>query len=213
METVSIFDILTKEAPEHILQHFKLVLISLNIAILIAIPIGILLTRENFKKHSSKVIAILNTAQGVPSLAIVAIFLRILGIGIVPSIVALSLYGLLPIVQNTVVGINNINPEIIESARGVGMPDKKILYKIEIPLALPIIIAGIQTSSVLVVGTAAIADLIGAGGLGRLIFLGISHFLPNYTLVGASLCALMAILFDQFFRILNNKLTKKYKQI
>ncbi len=212
METISIFDILTKEAPEHILQHLKLVLISLNIAILIAVPTGVLLTRKSFKKYSSKVIAVLNTAQGVPSLAIVAIFLNILGIGIVPSIVALTLYGLLPIAQNTVAGINNINYEVIEAAKGVGMSDKQVLYKIELPLALPIIIAGIQTSSVLIVGTAAIAELIGAGGLGRMIFLGITHFLPKYTLVGALLCAVMAIIFDQFFRILNIKLTRNYKQ-
>lgn len=212
MEAISIFDILTKEAPEHILQHLKLVLISLNIAILIAVPTGVLLTRKSFKKYSSKVIAVLNTAQGVPSLAIVAIFLNILGIGIVPSIVALTLYGLLPIAQNTVAGINNINYEVIEAAKGVGMSDKQVLYKIELPLALPIIIAGIQTSSVLIVGTAAIAELIGAGGLGRMIFLGITHFLPKYTLVGALLCAVMAIIFDQFFRILNIKLTRNYKQ-
>jgi len=205
-----ILDILRNDAPRLVAQHLTIVLISLSIAIGIAIPVGILLTREALKPHANKIIAILNTAQGVPSLAVIAIFLKFLGIGLVPSIVALSLYGLLPIAQNTIAGINSIDPGIIESARGVGMPKRLVLLKVELPLALPIIMAGVQTSAVLVVGTAAVAQLIGAGGLGKLIFTGISQFRPELTIIGAALAAIMAIGFDRGLGALKNKLTKHY---
>ena len=211
MDISTITKILIHDSPPLILQHLKLVLISLSFALIIALPAGVLLTRQKMRPHADKMIAILNTAQGIPSLAIIAIFLKFLGIGIVPSIVALSLYGLLPIAQNTIAGINSINPEILEAARGIGMPKSKVLYKVELPLALPIIIAGIQTSAVLIVGTAAIAQLIGAGGLGYLIFTGISQFRPELTLIGAALSALMAITFDWSLATLNKKLTHYYK--
>ena len=130
-----IIDILVNETPELIQQHLIIVLISLGIALFISIPSGILLTREKFKPYSNKIIAILNTAQGVPSLAVIAIFLKFLGIGFVPSIVALSLYGLLPIVQNTIAGINSIDGDILESAKGIGLSKKEVLMKVELPLA------------------------------------------------------------------------------
>jgi len=205
-----IIDILVNETPELIQQHLIIVLISLGIALFISIPSGILLTREKFKPYSNKIIAILNTAQGVPSLAVIAIFLKFLGIGFVPSIVALSLYGLLPIVQNTIAGINSIDGDILESAKGIGLSKKEVLMKVELPLALPVIIAGVQTSAVLIVGTAAIAQLIGAGGLGKLIFTGISQFRPELTIIGAGLAALIAICFDRGLEFINRKITRKY---
>ena len=205
-----IIDILVNEAPELVQQHLTIVLISLGIALIIAIPSGILLTREKLKPYSNKIIAILNTAQGVPSLAVIAIFLKFLGIGFIPSVVALTLYGLLPIVQNTIAGLSSIDADILESAKGVGLSKRDVLFKVEIPLALPVIIAGIQTSSVLIVGTAAIAQLIGAGGLGKLIFTGISQFRPELTVMGAGLSALMAICFDRGLEVINRQLTKKY---
>lgn len=211
MNISTIMDILTRDAPPLILQHLVLVVVSLSFALAIAIPAGILLTRPNMRPHSNKVIAFFNTAQGVPSLAVIALFLKFLGIGIVPSIVALSLYGLLPIAQNTIAGISSIDPGILESARGMGMPKHQVLTKVELPLALPVIVAGVQTSAVLIVGTAAIAQLIGAGGLGRLIFTGISQFRPELTLIGASLAAVMAIAFDRILAALNRRLTQYYK--
>lgn len=205
-----IFDVLKNEAPTLVGEHLFIVLVSLGISIAVALPLGILLTRKAFRPHENKIIAVLNTAQGVPSLAVIAIFLKVLGIGLVPSIFALSLRGLLPIAQNTVAGINNVDSGVVESARGMGMPKFQVLTKVELPLALPIIIAGIQTSAVLIVGTAAIAQLIGAGGLGKLIFTGISQFRPELTIIGASLAALMAITFDKGLGALKTKLTKHY---
>lgn len=191
-------------------QHLILVGISLSIAIIIALPLGILITRHPFKRWLPQFIAVLNTAQGVPSLAVVAIFLPILGIGFLPSIVALTLYGLLPIARNTIAGINSIDPDILEAAKGMGMQPKRILLKIELPLAMPVIVAGIQTSSVLIVGTAAIAELIGGGGLGRLIFTGISRFNPTLTLTGSLMAAGIAIILDKFIGFIQRRLSSLY---
>ncbi|MDM8533246.1 ABC transporter permease [Clostridiaceae bacterium HSG29] len=206
-----IINILLYDAPELVLQHLIIVTIALTSAIFLAVPLGVLLTREKLKPYSNKIIAILNTAQGVPSLAVIAIFLKFLGIGYFPSIVALCLYGLLPIAQNTIAGISNIDPDILESAKGIGLSKNKVLIDVELPLAFPVIIAGIQTSAVLIVGTAAIAQLIGAGGLGKLIFTGISQFRPELTIIGAILSALMAIVFDRGLGSINKRIEKKYK--
>ena len=161
-----------------LLQHLKLVSISLAIAILIALPIGIILTRPKFGRHVPKVMGILNITQGIPSLAVIAIFLPLMGIGTLPSIVALSIYALLPVVRNTIAGLESIDSNIVEAARGMGMPPLKVLLEIELPLAAPILISGIQTAAVVTVGTAIIADLIGGGGLGRLV-LQASFFEPE----------------------------------
>lgn len=189
-----------------LLQHLKLVSISLAIAILIALPIGIILTRPRFRRYLPKVMGILNISQGIPSLAVVAIFLPLVGIGTVPSIMALSLYALLPIARNTIAGINAIDSNIVEAARGMGMPASKILWKIEIPLARPVLISGIQTAAVVTVGTATIADLIGGGGLGRLIFTGLSFFEPELIFLGSLLSAVIAIILDQLFGLINRLL-------
>lgn len=190
-----------------LLQHIKLVSISLAIAILIALPVGIILTRPKFKRFLPRVMAILNITQGIPSLAVVAIFLPIAGIGTFPSIMALTLYALLPIARNAIAGIEAIDPNIIESARGMGMPAFKVFWKIEMPLALPVIISGIQTAAVVTVGTATIADLIGGGGLGRLIFTGLSFFQPELIFLGSALAAIIAIIIDQLLGLVNKLLS------
>ncbi|HHY13910.1 MAG TPA: ABC transporter permease [Thermoanaerobacterales bacterium] len=190
-----------------LLQHLKLVSISLAIAILIALPIGIILTRPKYRQHVPKIMGVLNITQGIPSLAIVAIFLPIMGIGTLPSIVALSLYALLPVVRNTIAGLEAIDSSIVEAARGMGMPPLKVLWEIELPLAAPILISGIQTAAVVTVGTATIADLIGGGGLGRLIFTGLSFFEPELIFLGSTLAAIIAIIFDQLFSIVNKLLS------
>jgi osmoprotectant transport system permease protein len=205
--------VIKTEAGSLIVRHLQLVFISVTIAILIAVPSGILLTRPRFKSWSSKTMTFFNVAQGLPSLAVVAIFLPIMGIGFLPSIIALTVYALLPILRNTIAGINSINPDIIESARGMGMPSQKVLFSIEIPLALPVIIAGIQTSAVVTVGTAVIADLIGGGGLGRLIFTGISMFDPVKILAGSILAAIIAIAIDQGFDLVHKKVLTPYKGV
>ena len=211
MQWDSVIKILNKRGLILLKEHLILVGVSLFFAIIIAFPLGIILTRPPFKKWSNKIMAFLNTAQGVPSLAVVAIFLPIMGIGFKPSIVALTLYGLLPIVRNTIAGINNVDADILEAAKGMGMNNKLILRKIEIPLALPIIIAGIQTSAGLTVGTAAIAVLIGGGGLGNLIFGGITNFNPALILTGSLMTAVIAIILDQTIGYLQKYLSSYSK--
>jgi osmoprotectant transport system permease protein len=182
------------------------VALAVSTALLIAVPSGILLSRDIIKKYSGKIMAIFNIAQGLPSLAIIAIFIPLLGIGFVPAVTALTIYALLPIVRNTLAGLNNVEDEIIEAARGMGMTPFQVLYKVELPLALPFIIAGIQTASVITVGTAVISNLIGAGGLGELIFTGLVRFDTKKILLGSGLSALIAVGIDNLFQLLEFKL-------
>jgi osmoprotectant transport system permease protein len=204
-----IWDIFLNDGISLMIEHLQLVALAVSTALLIAVPSGILLSRDIMKKYSGKIMAIFNIAQGLPSLAIIAIFIPLLGIGFVPAVTALTIYALLPIVRNTLAGLNNVEDEIIEAARGMGMTPFQVLYKVELPLALPFIIAGIQTASVITVGTAVISNLIGAGGLGELIFTGLVRFDTKKILLGSGLSALIAVGIDNLFQLLEFKL-KEY---
>ncbi|MFP4198020.1 MAG: ABC transporter permease, partial [Halanaerobium sp.] len=153
-----IWQIFLDEGISLMVEHLQLVGIAVSAAIIIALPAGILLSRDLMKDYSGKIISVFNVAQGLPSLAIIALFLPLLGIGFFPAVTALTIYALLPIVRNTIAGINSVDAEIIEAARGMGMNPFQVLYKVELPLALPIIIAGIQTAAVVTVGTAVISN-------------------------------------------------------
>jgi len=207
MTIQEVLNTLIQNAPSLVIQHLQLVFLSVGIAILIALPLGILLSRDKFKPYLPTIISFFNVAQGVPSLAVIAIFMPILGIGFTSAVVALSIYALLPIIRNTLAGLGNLDQDIIEAARGMGMPANKVLLKIELPLALPVIIAGVQTATVVTVGTAILANLIGAGGLGRMIFAGISMFEPVRIFVGSLLSALIAVTLDQTLKYIQTKLT------
>lgn len=201
-----IWQIFLRDGISLIIEHLQLVAIAVSAAVLIAIPSGILLSRDFMKKYSDKIMAIFNIAQGLPSLAIIAIFIPFLGIGFVPAVTALTIYALLPIVRNTLAGINSVEDDIIEAARGMGMSKMQVLYKIELPLALPYITAGIQTAAVITVGTAVISNLIGAGGLGELIFTGLTRFDTKKILLGSVLSALIAVTIDNLFQLLERKI-------
>jgi osmoprotectant transport system permease protein len=201
-----IWQIFLNDGISLMIEHLQLVAIAVSTALLIAVPSGILLSREMMKKYSGIIMAIFNIAQGLPSLAIIAIFIPLLGIGFFPAVTALTIYALLPIVRNTLAGLNSVEAEIIESARGMGMTPFQVLYKVELPLALPFIIAGIQTASVITVGTAVISNLIGAGGLGELIFTGLVRFDTKKILLGSGLSALIAVGIDNLFQLLEFKL-------
>lgn len=201
-----IWQIFLNDGISLMIEHLQLVALAVSTALLIAVPSGILLSRDMMKKYSGKIMAIFNIAQGLPSLAIIAIFIPLLGIGFIPAVTALTIYALLPIVRNTLAGLNSVEAEIIESARGMGMTPFQVLYKVELPLALPFIIAGIQTASVITVGTAVISNLIGAGGLGELIFTGLVRFDTKKILLGSGLSALIAVGIDNLFQLLEFKL-------
>ena len=144
-------------------QHIQLTLVAILFAIIIGIPIGILVSKnEKLRKY---VIGLINIFQAIPSMALLGLLVPILGIGSKPAIVAVVLYSLLPIVKNTSTGILGIDKNIIESATGIGLTSKQILYKIQLPLALPIIMAGIRISAVTAVGLMTLAAFIGAGAV------------------------------------------------
>jgi osmoprotectant transport system permease protein len=173
--------------------HLKMVLIAEAIAIAIGVPLGILVTRPSFKRLSIPVIGGANVGQSVPSLAVIAIMAPILGFGFQSAIVALVIYGLLPILRNSYSSINNIDPSIVEAARGMGMTRGQIARKIELPLALPVIMAGIRISTVITVGTAELAVLVGGAGLGRITLSGVFSQQVLIILQGAAPTAALAI--------------------
>ncbi len=177
-------------------EHVRLVLISTALAIAAAVPAGILITRQGFRDFSGIILGVANIGQSVPSIAILAVFMGFLGLGAKTAIFALWLYALLPIVRNTATGIEEVDPNIIEAATGMGMTNRQILLGIELPLAFPVIFAGIRTAAVINVGTAALGAFIGAGGFGTFIIAGIPLSRERMILVGAILTAVLAILMD-----------------
>ncbi|WP_079507484.1 osmoprotectant update ABC transporter permease/substrate-binding subunit OpuFB [Mesobacillus jeotgali] len=181
-----------------LLEHIQISFIALFFAVLIAIPLGIFLTRR--RQISEGIIGITAVLQTIPSLALLGLLIPLFGIGKVPAIIALVAYALLPILRNTYTGINEVDSTLIEAARGMGMNSTRRLMKVELPLAMPVIMAGIRTAMVLIVGTATIAALIGAGGLGDLILLGIDRNNTALIVLGAIPAALLAILFDLVLR-------------
>jgi len=174
-------------------SHLEMVFIAELIAIAIGVPLGILVTRPGFKKLTTPVIGGANVGQSIPSLAVIAIMAPILGFGLQSAIVALVIYGLLPILRNSYTGINNIHPAIVEAARGMGMTRGQIARKIELPLALPVIMTGIRVSTVITVGTAELAVLVGGAGLGRITLTGVFTMQALTILQGAAPTAALAI--------------------
>ncbi|HSP22291.1 MAG TPA: ABC transporter permease [Planococcus sp. (in: firmicutes)] len=181
-------------------QHIVLVLVSSLLAILIAVPVGILITRPKFKGAEWLVSNIANLGQTIPSLAVLALMISILGIGFKTAVFALFIYSILPIFRNTVAGIESIDKNMIDAAKGMGMKPHQILFRIELPNAAYAILAGIRTAVVLNIGTAALAYVVGAGGLGVWIFTGINLFDNGFLISGAIPVTLLAILADYLLR-------------
>lgn len=183
-------------------QHISLVAVSAGAAILVAVPMGILLTRTKFKRYANIMVSIVNIGQTVPSLAILALFVGLLGVGFNSGVFALWIYSLLPILNNTLAGILGVEKPVLEAAKGMGMTQGHILTKIEVPLAFPVIMAGIRTAVTINIGTATLAAFIGAGGLGDLIIAGNNINRWQIVILGALLSALLAILTDYIMSIL-----------
>lgn len=181
------------------IQHIEIVGVGVGLAILTGVPLGIVITvNERLAKAVLYVAAVIMT---IPSVALFGLMIPVLsligeGIGFLPTVIALYLYSQLPIVRNTYTAINNIDPALREAARGMGMTTIERLWKVEIPIALPIIMAGVRIAVVINVGIAAIATYIGAGGLGKLISRGISGSDPRQVIAGAILVSTLAILAD-----------------
>lgn len=173
---------------EHLLI---LTAIPIGLAIVVGVPLGIIATRVTWSE--GPIMGTTSTLQTIPSLALLAFMLAMgLGLGNRSAIVALFLYALLPIVRNTFTGIQGVDPAVVEAARGMGMTDFQRLYRVEFPLAFPVVMAGIRTSTVMIIGTATLAALIGGGGLGGLILSGLKLIRPHLILAGAVPAALLA---------------------
>ena len=190
-----------------IIEHIQISFIALIIALIIAIPLGIYLSYH--KKLANIVIAINGVIQTIPSLAILALLIPLVGIGRKPAIIALILYALLPILHNTYTGITGVDPMYMVTSRALGMNKFQQLTKVQLPLAMPVIMTGVRTAAVLIIGTATLASLVGAGGLGKLILLGLDRNNNYLILLGAIPAALLAILFDFIFKQLEKLSIKK----
>lgn len=177
-----------------LLEHIQLTIIAVLIAVIIGVPLGILITKN--KKLANAVIGFANLTQAIPSLAILGFLIPVIGIGSAPAITMVVLYSMLPIIKNTYTGITNINPDMLEAAKGLGMTSGQTLKLIKIPLAMPVMMAGIRMAAVTAVGLMTIAAFVGAGGLGYLVFSGIQTVDNNLILFGAIPAAVLALAID-----------------
>lgn len=188
------------------LEHLQISLSSLLLAIFIAIPLAIFIS--NHKRISEFVLQVAGIFQTIPSLALLGLFIPIFGIGAIPAIIALVIYALFPIVQNTLTGLREIDPALKEAARAFGMSKFERLKKFELALAMPVIISGIRTAAVMIIGTATLAALIGAGGLGTFVLLGIDRNDTSLILIGAISSALLAMVFSAGIKFLERQKLK-----
>jgi len=177
-------------------EHVCIVGESMSIATAIGVIAGILLTRSRFRRYAGIVMYIISLGQTIPSLAVLALAMSFLGIGSGPAVFALTVYSILPIARNTLAGITNVPPHLTDAARGMGMPPARILLEIEIPNAMKIIITGFRIALIINIGTVALAYLIGAGGMGDLIFTGIEVMMTAKLLAGAIPVTITALIAD-----------------
>ncbi len=185
-------------------QHIMITAISVAIITVIGLTTGILMTKN--EKMASIILTITNFLYTIPSIALFGVLVTITGIGNRSAITALIIYGLLPIIRNTYVGIKEVDPQIIESAVGMGTTERQLLFRIQLPQALPVIMTGFRTMVIMTIALGGIASFIGAGGLGVAIYRGISTYYPEMIVAGSLLVALFAIVVDWALQRLENTL-------
>lgn len=188
-------------------QHIVMVVIALFCSALIAMPLGIMLARH--KRAAGPVIGVVSVVQTIPSLALLGFLIPLFGIGVMPALIALTLYALLPILRNTYTGLTGVDPALIEAGHGMGMTKRQILLMVELPVARHVIMAGVRTAAVWTIGTATLATFIGAGGLGDIIMRGIDMIDTPMILLGAIPAALLALVFDGLLLLLDRILTPR----
>jgi len=189
-------------------QHVELAAVSFVLAVVIALPLGIVLAQAG-RLWRLPIFAVANLGQAVPSIALLAIVFTFVGLGFKTAVAALVLYALLPILRNTVAGLQGVDPSIVEAARGMGMTRGQTLLRVRLPLTAPAIFAGLRTALVLVVGTATLGNFIGAGGLGDVIAAGITSGRDRIVLTGAVMVAALALLADWGMSQLERALTPR----
>jgi osmoprotectant transport system permease protein len=186
------------------LEHVELTALAVAVAVVIGVPLGAYLTRERFL--AGPVLGAISLIQTVPSVALLGLLIPLFGIGEKPALLALFCYALLPIVRNTYAGLDSVDPAAIEAARGMGLREGQIVRKIALPQAMPVVLGGIRTATVISVGVATLAALIGAGGLGKFIFRGIAMVDMKTVLLGAIPAALLALVLDLGLAVLEKRL-------
>lgn len=187
------------------LEHLYISAIALVIGIAVAVPLGVLLTR--FPKVATIVIGLTSALQTVPSLALLALMIPLFGVGKLPAIIALFIYSLLPILRNTYIGMKNVDWNYRDVAKGMGMTNIQSIFSVELPIAMPTIMAGIRLAAVYVIAWATLASFIGAGGLGDLIFSGLNNYQPDLIFAGTIPVTILALLADFLLGLLENRLT------
>ncbi len=190
-----------------LIQHIALTMTAVSIITVIGIMTGILITRNRF--IAGVVLAVINFLYTIPSIALFGFLVAITGIGNKSAIIALTIYGVLPIIRNTYVGIMEVDGQTMESAIGMGSTRRQILFKIQLPLALPIIITGFRTMVIMTIALGGIASFIGAGGLGVAIWRGITTNFPQMTIAGSLLVALLAIITDLILGFIEKMMRKR----
>lgn len=190
-------------------EHLLLTFVSAIAVVATAVPTGIALTRPGMKRFATPVVGIANAGQAAPVIGVIVLFAIWLGFGFWTAVLALSLYSFLPVLRNTIVGLQSVDPTLVEAARGMGMSNSAVLRRVELPLAMPVIMTGVRTALVLLVGTAAFGTFINAGGLGALIVVGITLFRSPVLISGGLLMAVLALLVDWAGRVMEFLATPK----
>lgn len=190
-----------------LVRHIWLTAVSVGIAALIGVVLGIVMIRLRWL--AAPILGAAGIVQTIPGIALLGLMIPIFGIGVLPAIVALSVYAILPITRNTYTGIVGVDPTLTEAGIGMGMTNRQLLVLVQLPLALPVMMAGIRTATVISVGVATLASPIGAGGLGDQIFQGIHMVDNNMIFAGAIPAALLALALDGLLGLVERKLTPK----
>lgn len=183
-------------------EHLVITVVCAVLVVLIAVPLGIALTRPGLRRFTGPVVGVANIGQAAPAIGLLVLLAMWLGFETSTTIIGLTLYAVLPVLQNTIAGLLGVDQTLVEAARGMGMSRGEVLRRVELPLAIPVIMAGVRTALVLLVGTATFAVFVNAGGLGQLITTGIQLFRYPVLISGGLLVALLALLVDWAGRVL-----------
>ncbi|MFC2072249.1 ABC transporter permease [Chloroflexota bacterium] len=200
---------------EWALAHLWIIFVSIVIAVILGVTLGVYITGKGREQIADTVLYLAEIVMTIPSLALFGLLMLLLGtmglkaIGFLPAVIALIVYGQLPILRNTYTAIRAVDPAMIEAGSGMGMNERQILFKIQLPLAIPVIMAGLRNAIVLIIGIAAIAALIGAGGLGAPIFRGLRNARMDLIIIGGISVSIMALLVDGLMAMVERRVTPK----
>ena len=200
---------------EWTLRHIWIILIAISIAVVLGVVLGVYITGRGKEHMADAVLYLAEIIMTIPSLALFGLLMLILSsiglkaIGLLPAVIALIVYGQLPILRNTYIAIRGVDPAVIEAGKGMGMTERQLLFRVKLPLAVPVIMAGVRNAIVLIIGIAAIAALIGAGGLGAAIFRGLRNARMDLIIVGGMSVSVLALLVDGLMARLERRITPR----